>query len=461
MTEDYSESDSAADASMRARLDSVLGDARMPTGAFTARILHDLFLSEVRQCGRYAAEQAWNGLNASAIVTLGKEFAEHITHPTCSDYFLPAGTWMAVGMYGIAMIGSEELGLDVDQPGLTHQRDLPTRPGGSNLARLLAGIEALTLQLPCRAVGMPTLVDRFCDRHPEHHLRFPPFAPAGGVVLTRAMDFTHWGEFFCAFTADEIDALAERVVDDIQRLWNNGSAYAPLVRSIRRAATRVVRQLQDVRVHAVTLDISNQFSGGDQFAVEFEAWDHSFRRGIVVQQIGLPRNGKIVLHTAGLDRAGEVEAVQALGADGRISVLARAIAEAAPQGAAAVLNDLATEFETFVTLDTRTSPVQLRLFWQHGEIGAATYGGHKIDVSRDAVTLHRETLPDTLILSLPGQPVLAIFDQPFRCEARIAQVENYRESVVVTPEPDPWLVNCRTGRMWPNVTLPSPHAAIA
>ena len=446
---------------MRARLNAVLGDARMPTGSLAAHILHDLFLSEVRQRGRYAAEQAWNGLDASAIVDLSREFTERISRPTGVDYFLPAGTWMYVGTYGSAMIGSEVLGLDVDRPGLINSQDLPARCGGSNLVRLLDRTDELSRNLPCRAIGMPTLVDRFSGTHPETHLRFPAFAPAGGVVLKRAMDFMSWGEYFCAFTPDEIDTLARKVVDDMQRLWTDGAGYAPLVRSTRRAATRIARRVPDVRVHAVTVDISNQFSGGDQFAVEFEAWDHAFRRGIVVQEATSSRYANSALDAAALNRADDIAAVHALGADGRISVLARAIAEAAPQGATAVLGDLADQFETFVTLDTKTGPVELRLFWQHGEIGAATYGGHKIDVWRDTVTLHRETLPDTLMISLPGQPVLAVFDQPFRCKARIAQIENYREGVVVTPEPDPWLVHCRTGRMWPEVKRRTAHAATA
>ncbi len=87
----------------------------MPTGTRAAQILYELFLSEARQQGRYAAEQAWISLDASAIVELGREFASRIFRPNGCDYILPAGTEMTVCMFGCAIIGFEELGLDVDR----------------------------------------------------------------------------------------------------------------------------------------------------------------------------------------------------------------------------------------------------------------------------------------------------------------------------------------------------------
>lgn len=436
--------DTPDSASVRMRLNEVLGDQRMQTATRVAQILYELFLAEARQQGYDSAERAWMGMDVRVIEELGREFAARICQPNGCKYILPAGTEMIVCMFGCAMIGFEELGIDVDRPGLHDIGDLPTRPGGSNLARLLRHLDDLTRDLPCRAIGMPTLVDRFTGCYPEHHLQFPAFAPAEGAVLQRDMNFASWGDFFCAYTPGMIDKVAEAIVDDMQRLWTHGPFFAPRIRSAREAATRIAVTARGVRVHAVTLDVGNKTRPGDFVAVEFEAWDHALRRGLVVQKISSHRYEKSDLDAAALDLA----AVHALGADGRISVLARAIANAAPQGLTAVLADLAEHSETFVTLATRTRPLPLRLYWQHGEIGAATVGGHKIEVSPGSVTLHRETQPETIIVSLPGKPVSVVFDQPFQCAARISRVENKDGNLIVTPEPDPWLVNCRTGRMW-------------
>ena len=461
MNQDIPGQDTSNDAVMRARLDSILGDARMPAGSLVAHILHDLFRSEVRQQGDDVAERAWKGLDASAVKELGREFAERISRPNGRDYMLPAGTVMTVGLFGCAFVGREELGLDVDRPGLHYERELPTRPGGSNLARLLHRVDELTQELPCRAIGMPTLVERCSGDHPEHHLQFPAFAPAGGVVLQRAMNYASWGEVFSAFTHTMIDQLAEDVVKDTQRLWIDGRSLAPNICSTRKTATGIASKARGVRVHAVTLDLSNQTSGGVRFAVEFEGWNHAFRRGVVVQEISARPGDNSELNAIALDLADKVAAVRLLGADGRIDVLARAIANAAPQGAAAVLANLAADFETFVTLPTRTGPVHLRLYWRHGEIGAKTWGGHKIEISRDTVKFRDETQPETLKISLQGRPLYAVFDEPFRCDARIARVENRCGNLVITPEPDPWMVDCRAGRMWPDAELTAIWAAAA
>jgi hypothetical protein len=233
------------------------------------------------------------------------------------------------------------------------------------------------------------------------------------------------------------------------RLWAAPHAYAGQVRSARAAAILLASGLRDVAVHAVTIDISNQLHRGDRLAVEFEAWDHAFRRGLVVQELDTSRRTSFDFDTDALGRAAEVAVVHALGADGRIDVLARAVVEAAPQGAAAVLADLADGFEAFVTLPTSTIPLPLRLHWGHGEIRAETRGSHGIEVSRRSVTIRGRTLPEALVVSLAGRPLHSLFDQPFRSDAPIASIANEGGDIVVSPRTDLWLVDCRTGRMWP------------
>lgn len=442
---------------MRKRLDEALGDARMQSGTLAAHALHDLFLAEVRQQGWDAAEQGWRELDAATIGEIAREFQRLVGWDAGPDYALPAGAMVISYMAGCAIVGSESLGFDVERPGLHDISDLPTRVGGPNLARLFRYIDELTRELPCRAIGTPRLVDRSCGRHLERSLQFPPFAPAGHVVLQHGMDMASWGEFFCAFSDEMVSELAADIVKDMRKLWNDHQDIAQRVRSARNAATAVASKLREVRVHAVTINFSTRFSHsrllagefGGQLAIEFDAWDHAYRRGLIVQQFSTVPKNEVELNEAELDRASAVAAVHALGADGWVDVLARAILVAAPRGAAAVLDDLADNLETLVTLPTSTGPLLLRMHWWNGEIRAETREDHMINVSGRHVTLKGQALPDTLIESLRRQPLTALFDQPFRCEARIAGIGSNGENLVVTPEPDPWLVNCRTGRMSP------------
>lgn len=439
---------------IRTRLTAAAGDALMPTGTPVAHTLHDLFLAEVRQQGSDAAERAWMALDATAILEVGRAFQKIAWQPNSADYHLPAGTVVAGCMVGCAFVDWEEFGFDVDRPGLHGILDLPSRPGGSNLALLLRYIDELSRNLACRAIGMPTLVDRHSGRHPDHRLQFPPLVEAGGVILQRNVDFTSWGSFFCAFSDVMVRELAEEIVEDMRELWHRASSFMTQIRVARAAAEVAASRLSEVRVHAVTLELSPQLRNGDQVAIEFDAWDHAFRRGLVVQGFS-SRHGRAKSFDCGpLDRATEVEALHALGADGRIGGIARAIVDAAPQGATAVLIELAEQFETFVTLATSTRPLHLRLHWRDGEVIAETRGGNGIDVSDKRVTLHRRTIPESVIDNLPGGPLRAVFDQPFTCGSSIALIENQDGNVVVTTDPDLWLVNCRTGRMWPDVRPP-------
>jgi hypothetical protein len=359
---------------------------------------------------------------------------------------------------GCVAIGWDTLCIDCDRPGLNDISDMPYRPGGSNLSRLLQYVDELSRDQPFRAIGIPTLVDRFNGRHPDCLFQFPPFASAAEVILQREMDFTFWCEFFCAFSDDTIRNLAEDIIDDMRLLWVNAEHYAPCIEELRDAANRVVRNLREVEIHAVTIDISNQRSGGDRYFVEFDAWDDAFRRGLIVQEVETCRElessfvenkfDENAFDIAVLGRAGKVEEVHASGADGRIGGLARAIVDAAPQGACAVLTDLADNFETFVTLSAGAHELYLRLYWQDGEIFAENRDSHQVKICNYILTLSDYALPDTVLVSLRGQPLHVVFDYPFRCQSRIDCIQDRHRKIVITVEPDRWLVQCRTGRMW-------------
>ncbi|WP_326522937.1 hypothetical protein [Sphingomonas sp.] len=434
---------------IRTLVDAALGDARLPIGTPAADAIYGLFLSEARQKGWDMAEKAWSEIDAETIRAIAQEFELMAWQGNRMDYPLPAGTEMIACIGGFVIVDAEQLGVDIDRPGLHHSADMPGRPGGSNLDLLMRIIEELSANLACRAIGMPELVVRLVDRHPEHHLQFPPFAPADNLVLQRSMDFSSSG-LICSFDRSEIETIATGVVSDMSRLYASPHIFASRIRNARRAVEAMAAHLPDVHVRAMTLDISNQYSQGDILAAEFEAWDHAFRRGIVVHTIGQRFGWSAPLDVPGLDRADTVAAVHAKGAHGWVSGVARSILEAAPGGPAAALAELAEGFETNVVLATSTRPLKLRLFWRHGVIRVATRDGDGVEVTDEVLTLRRQAFPETVITALKGQPLHAVLDSPFRCGSRIEHAENKDGNVVVRIKPDPWLVNCENGQMWPD-----------
>jgi hypothetical protein len=304
-------------AQMRRKMDRVFGDSRILGDARFADAVHDVFLSEVREQGWNVAEPAWASLDAAAIRKIGKELERLVSPRAGAAYTLPAGTVAIAPVTGCVAIGWDTLCIDRDRPGLNDIFDMPHRPGGSNLAHLLQYVDELSRDQPFRAMGMPSLVDRFNGGHPDDLFQFPPLASVAEVILQREMDFTLWCEFFCAFSDDTIRNLAEDIIDDMRLMWVNAEHYAPSIEALRDAANRVVRNLREVEIRAVTIDISNQRSGGDRYVIEFDAWDDAFRRGLVVQEVETRRELESSLveskfdasafDVAVLDRAGKVE----------------------------------------------------------------------------------------------------------------------------------------------------------
>lgn len=433
-------------------VDAALGDARLPIGTPAADAIYGLFLSEARQKGWDMAERAWSEIDAQAIRAIAREYELMAWQGNRMDYPLPAGTEMIACIGGFVIVNAETLGVDIDRPGLHHAADMPGRPGGSNFDLVMRVIDELSANLACRAIGMPHLVVRLVDRHPEHHLQFPPFAPADNVVLQRSMDFSSSG-LICSFDRSEIEMIATGVVSDMSRLFAGPHIFASRVGNARRAAEAAAAQLPDVRVNAITLDISNQYSHGDTLTAEFDAWDHAFRRGIVVHTIGQRFAWSAPLEVQGLDRADAVAELGAKGAHGWVSGVARSILEAVSGGPATALAELVERFETNVVLSTNTRPLKLRLYWQEGVIRVATRDGHGIEITDEALTLHRRSFPETVITALRGQPLHAVLDNPFRCGSRIEHAENKDGNVVIRIKPDPWLVNCENGRMWPDAPV--------
>jgi len=259
--------------------------------------------------------------------------------------------------------------------------------------------------------------------------------------------------------------LATTIVEDMTAVWTDGQRLAEQVRAARRKGYSIAAAFKEINFHAVTIDTSPYRPPGGHLSIELETWDHAFRRGIVSQSCSIQDGSISMLYGSGternagwLDRSGAVAQVRALGADGWIGGLARAVLAAVPGGPAAVLRQLASSYEAVVTLKTDNASYQLRLHWTDGEICVSMRANGIMVITSGRVTLRDMTMPESLLLSLPGRPFYQIFDAPFRCESPITHIENVSSNLVITPEPDRWLVNCRTSRFWP---APAPPAGRA
>ena len=445
-------------AAIETRLTEVLRDERMPAGTLVSHALGQVLREEIRHQGRDVAVKAWTMLDDAAITALAKVIVRFFSRKSSADYSLPAGTVMMECMTGCAFIDGEIFGFDVDRPGLLPVDDLPARVGGSNFDLLLSLIDELSRDRPWRAVGEPSLVTRHHQVHPDDRLQFPPFGPAAGAVLVCDQNYTSFGEYFCAFSPEWVRECAEDIVGEMRSLWTRSEEIAPRVREAERAAMDSASQHHDLRFHAVTIDLRNWGHGvADRLAVEFVTWDDAFRPGITVYDIPKMVPVRTALGTAPLDHAFNAAAVHALGADGWIGGLARTAASAAEAQGANPLHDLANAHETFATIDSPSGPVELRFHWRAGEIRVSTRGGRKLEISDGDIVILGLTLPETIIASLPGRPLHAVFDQPFRCDAEIAAISNFVRGVSVTLQPDLWLVDCVAGRAMPP---PPPTATI-
>lgn len=436
-------------AAIETRLTKVLGDARMPAGTIVSHALGQVLREEIRHQGRDAAVVAWTMLDDEEIAALAQAIVRFFSRESSANYSLPAGTVMMECVTGCAFIDGKIFGFDVDRPGMLPEDDLPTRVGGSNFA-LLQLIDELSRDQPWRAVGAPTLVTRYHQLHPDDRLQFSPSGTAAGAVLICDQNYTSWGEYFCAFSPDWVRECAEGIVGEMRSFWTRREQIAPRVREAKRAAVDIASQHHELRFHAVTIDPKDWGHGvNDRMAVEFATWDDAFRPGIAAYDIPGKVPVRRALGTDPLDRAFKAAAVHALGADGWIGGLARTAASAAEAQGTHPLHDLATAHETFATIDTPSGPVDLRFHWCAGEIRVSTRFERKLEISDGDIVTLGQVLPETILDSMPGRPLHAVFDQPFRCDAEITSVRNFFRGVAVTLRPDLWLVDCSTGRAIP------------
>lgn len=439
---------------MRDRIHAALAGAEAPNGVPLADVLYDLYRYEMGEQGSENSQGAWSAVSDADLNSLGATLVKVLEgqgQATLGRVTLPGGTEIQPLLYGYVLVGSDYFGLDVDRPGLVPGDELSWRIGGSNLRLLIALTVGMLDQLPYRPFGAPHLVERFDGSYVRELIQFPPLEWAGGAVIEQEMDFGSCGELFCAYSRADVAILAEGLVQDLRTLWNKRNQFRRRVQSFRNQAQRTVRRLRQVSLHAVAIQLSRQGFALKEptFTVEFAAWDHSFRRGIVRQKIG-DGNTTIPLNVSELDRADEIVRLRSVGADGQIDPLAREVARAAPQGLSKVLSDLATNFETSVEIPGGQFGFRFRLFWRDGTIRARSDHSivEKLQIYSDLVQIREWLLPETVAAGLVGRPLSAVFDHPFSCDTRIRAITYHYADVNIELEPDIQLVNCREARIW-------------
>lgn len=433
-----------------AQIHEALHGILTPTRTLMADAAYDLYLAEVRQQGRSAAQRAWLPLKESEVRDLATQLQSVLSQSDALlELHLPAGTRVGKYMDGCVYVGAEMLGLDVDRPGLHPVEELPLSAEGTNLHRLLSRIREWSSERQFAGIVEPYVVERYQDGDVASKLQLLPWIDAGDVSLQWSLDLFHPDHLLCSLSEERIDELARRFVSDLTILWSDASEIAEQVANIRRWISERGWPPKGACLRAVTLEFSHPTLFMPQlFGLEFVGWDDAFRRGISVESFFEWDLHELDL--AKLDRDAIMSRVHSLGATGYIAPIARAILMAAPRGADVILGELASAYATEVRLRSEDQCFEFDLYWDNGIIQARSRCS--LDplcfVDKNRISLCEAAFPEQILLALPGEPLNRVFDEPFLCEAKIVSVEVDDRYLYIEVEDEPWLVNTDKRTMW-------------
>lgn len=130
--------------------------------------------------------------------------------------------------------------------------------------------------------------------------------------------------------------------------------------------------------------------------------------------------------------------------------MAAAIASAAPEGAAEVLSRLAGCHDTFVFIPTSSVPFYATLSWRDGVIRADGDVANRLDLTGETLKIYGVRVPELVEATLVGRRLSEFAKLPFHCDCSVEHVESVGEDALrITLEARTSVVDCKTGRIWP------------
>lgn len=427
------------------RLHAIFGAATLYGRSTVAHALHDLALADARQGGD-ADLATWTALDDGDLREIAASLAGLLDGSRKDDLTLPAGSDAGGELIGSIGIGTEHLAVDVDRPGLHPARECARDIGGGNLDLLLGHIRRMTAGRPWAAIGLPTPV--LIENHGfDHLLQWPPFKAAGGAVLQHGAQLVTLGAFRSR-PPTAIHRLAADLATAMEILWEKRRAVGRRVSEARAAGTTIAAE-SGFPLAAVAIDPSAQaYDAEYEVVLQFDAWTSACRRGLVGSTVAADEKASHHIGPCFPVTDARVGWLRARGADGEIDGIARAIAEAAPEGASAVLARLAIYHHTRVTLPARSGLMHATLEWHRGRIRATLLDRGPLAIGHDTVTFWGAVLPATINSAAPGRRLDELAEVPFRCDATIREVIAEKIATTVVVDDPVWLVDCARGRTW-------------
>lgn len=370
-----------------------------------------------------------------------------------SRYTLPFGTVARAGRPGSVEIGGRFYVKRSFLPGL-YPAELVRRDAyGPNLETLRSTMYASSSRTTSERIGFPSpslIGDRGSVRH---LLEFPPLAEAGGAVLQFDVERIDAARF-CAAPMLQLERFASSLLKGAHWLWRRRAAIGQRVGEARRAARSGLaaegRRAWSADVARICVDARSVGRPGEPaLVVEYMGLDDALRRGRIVESVPAETDlrSMTLMRAPALNarRRRELGELERMGADGRISPTAAAVARAAPEGECAVLERLARSLETMVTVPDAGGPFFATLFWKEGVIHAEAATARELTLWRDPG-------------DLPPRPTAVFSGSKRSDEAEPLPKERSRRcseavsrgSVIETgDDPGTFLVNTATGTMWP------------